>query len=69
MRMMRMMRVTWRFLTRQGLCPPLIALLLTCSVAACAAPFSNKDTPLAQNTPIVYSSTEDRWQLSGDQRA
>ena len=49
------MRVTWRFLTRQGLCPPLIALLLTCSVAACATPFSNKDTPLAQNTPIVYA--------------
>jgi outer membrane protein assembly factor BamB len=53
--MMRVMPVMWRFLTRQGSCPPLIALLLTCSVAACAAPFSNKDTPLAQNTPIVYA--------------
>jgi outer membrane protein assembly factor BamB len=58
-----MMRVTWRFLTRQGPCPPLIALLLTCSAAACAAPFSNRDTPLALNTPIVYSSTEDGGSL------
>jgi outer membrane protein assembly factor BamB len=53
--MMRMMRVTWRLLTRQGLCPPLIALLLTCAVAACATPFSNNDTPLTKNTPIVYA--------------
>ena len=57
------MRVTWRFLTRQGLCLPLIALLLTCSIAACAAPFSNKDTPLAQNTPIIYGSSEEDGSL------
>ncbi|HEY7091705.1 MAG TPA: PQQ-binding-like beta-propeller repeat protein [Ktedonobacterales bacterium] len=57
------MREMWRFLTRQGPCPPLIALLLTCSVAACAIPFSNKDTPLAQNTPIVYGSSEEDGSL------
>ena len=56
MRAMRMMRVMWRFLTRQGPCPPLIALLLTYSVAACATPFSNNHAPLTQDTPIVYSS-------------
>src|SRR5262249_29763988 len=32
-----------------------IALLPTCSLAACATPFSNNHTPLAQHTPIVYA--------------
>ncbi len=60
------MRVTWGFLTRQGPCPPLIALLLTCSVAACATPFSNNTTPLAQNTPIVYADDSGNLQaISG----